>query len=176
VREFFITNGRYWTEEFHFDGFRFDATQDVHDESNEYIIGAIGRAARLAAGKRSLILVAENEPQETKLVQPRQHGGDDLDGLWNDDLHHSAIVALNWTKRSLLHRLPGTRRSSFPRRSTDTSTRVSPMRGRTRIAAHPPSAFRRKRLSLSLRTTIRSRILPPAIGCAFKLPPVAIAP
>src|SRR5438094_851394 len=28
VREFFITNGRYWIEEFHFDGFRFDATQE----------------------------------------------------------------------------------------------------------------------------------------------------
>ena len=49
VREFFITNGRYWTEEFHFDGFRFDATQDVKDESGEYIIGEIGRAARAAA-------------------------------------------------------------------------------------------------------------------------------
>jgi len=43
------------------------------------------------------------------------------------------------------------------------------MRGRTRIAAHPPSAFRGT-LSLSLRTTIRSRILPPAIGCAFNFP------
>jgi maltooligosyltrehalose trehalohydrolase len=94
VREFFITNGRYWTEEFHFDGFRFDATQDVHDESEEYLIGAIGRAARLAAGERSLILVAENEPQETKMARPRSEGGDDLDGLWNDDLHHSVSVAL----------------------------------------------------------------------------------
>jgi maltooligosyltrehalose trehalohydrolase len=94
VREFFITNGRYWTEEFHFDGFRFDATQDVHDESEEYIIGAVGRAARAAASERKLILVAENEPQEAKLVRPRSEGGDDLDGVWNDDLHHSAIVAL----------------------------------------------------------------------------------
>jgi maltooligosyltrehalose trehalohydrolase len=94
VREFFVTNGRYWTEEFHFDGFRFDATQDIHDDSEEYLVGAVGRAARAAAGKRSLILVAENEPQETKLVRPRAQGGDDLDGLWNDDFHHSAIVAL----------------------------------------------------------------------------------
>jgi maltooligosyltrehalose trehalohydrolase len=94
VREFYITNGRYWTEEFHFDGFRFDATQDVHDESDEYIIGAVGRAARLAAAKRSLILVAENEPQEAKMVRPRSEGGDDLDGVWNDDLHHTALVAL----------------------------------------------------------------------------------
>src|SRR6266404_1800634 len=29
VREFFITNGRYWIDEFHFDGFRFDATQNI---------------------------------------------------------------------------------------------------------------------------------------------------
>ena len=39
VREFFITNGRYWIEEFHFDGFRFDATHAIRDESEEYIIG-----------------------------------------------------------------------------------------------------------------------------------------
>ena len=94
MREFFITNGRYWIEEYHFDGFRFDATQSIFDKSDEYIIGAIGRAARLAAGKRSLILIAENEAQETKLVRARSEGGDDLDGLLNDDLHHTAVVAL----------------------------------------------------------------------------------
>jgi maltooligosyltrehalose trehalohydrolase len=94
VREFFITNGRYWIEEYHFDGFRFDATQSIFDKSDEYIIGAIGRAARLAAGKRSLILIAENEAQETMLVRARSEGGVDLDGLLNDDLHHTAVVAL----------------------------------------------------------------------------------
>jgi maltooligosyltrehalose trehalohydrolase len=94
VREFFITNGCYWVDEFHFDGFRFDATQSIVDSSEEYIVGAIGRAARIAAGERSIILIAENEPQETKLVRPRSEGGDDLDGLWNDDMHHSAMVAL----------------------------------------------------------------------------------
>src|SRR5947209_7343434 len=39
VREFFISNGRYWIEEFHFDGFRFDATQSIHDESESYYVG-----------------------------------------------------------------------------------------------------------------------------------------
>jgi maltooligosyltrehalose trehalohydrolase len=94
VREFYLSNGRYWIEEYHFDGFRFDATQDVHDQSSEYIIGAIGRAARDAARERSLILIAENEPQETKLLRSRNEGGDDLDGVWNDDFHHAAVVAL----------------------------------------------------------------------------------
>ena len=94
VREFYIANGRYWIEEFHFDGFRFDATQSVYDKSDEYIIGAVGRAARKAAGKRSIVLVAENESQETKMARAKAEGGDDLDGLWNDDWHHSAVVAM----------------------------------------------------------------------------------
>jgi len=94
VREFFITNGRYWIEEFHIDGFRFDATDGIFDNSDEHIIGAIGRAARQAAGERAIILVAENERQEVKLIRTRSDGGDDLDGVWNDDLHHSMSVAL----------------------------------------------------------------------------------
>ena len=94
VREFFITNGRYWIEEFHFDGFRFDATQSIFDNSDEYIIGKIGRAARAAAGERSIVLFAENERQEAKMVRTRELGGDNLDALWNDDWHHAAIVAL----------------------------------------------------------------------------------
>ena len=94
VREFFITNGRYWIEEFRFDGFRFDATQSIFDRSEEFIIGAIGRAARAAAGERSIVLIAENEKQEAKMARSRSEGGDDLDGLWNDDWHHAALVAL----------------------------------------------------------------------------------
>jgi maltooligosyltrehalose trehalohydrolase len=94
VREFFITNGRYWIEEFHFDGFRFDATHAIRDRSSEYIIGSVGRAAREAAGSRSIILVAENDLQEAKMARSRGESGDDLDGLWNDDFHHSSVVAL----------------------------------------------------------------------------------
>jgi maltooligosyltrehalose trehalohydrolase len=94
VREFFITNGRYWIGEFHFDGFRFDALHAVRDRSSEYIIGEVGRAARKAAGTRSIILIAENDRQEARMVRPRIEGGDDLDGMWNDDFHHSAVVAL----------------------------------------------------------------------------------
>jgi len=94
VREFFITNGRYWIEEFHFDGFRFDATHAIHDQSEEYIIAAVGRAARKAAGARSIILIAENDLQEAKMARSQNEDGDGLDGMWNDDFHHSAIVAL----------------------------------------------------------------------------------
>jgi maltooligosyltrehalose trehalohydrolase len=100
VREFYITNGGYWIGEYHFDGFRFDATQSIFDKSDEYIVGAVGRAARKAAGNRSILLVAENELQETKLMKPRGEGGDDLDALWNDDWHHTAMVALTGNREA----------------------------------------------------------------------------
>ncbi|MGH7938119.1 MAG: DUF3459 domain-containing protein, partial [Bryobacteraceae bacterium] len=95
VREFFLTNARYWIEEFHFDGFRFDATQSIFDESEKHILQALGEAARATAGDRELVLIAENEPQNTRLVRPIAEGGYGLDGVWNDDFHHSAQVALN---------------------------------------------------------------------------------
>lgn len=94
VRQFFITNARYWIEEFHFDGFRFDATESIHDKSSEHILSEVGQAARHAAGKRDIVLVAENERQNVTLIRPRAQGGYGLDGVWNDDLHHSAMVAL----------------------------------------------------------------------------------
>ena len=95
AREFFIANAAHWIGEYHFDGLRLDATQDIHDESKDHILAAISRAARPAAGKRSVILVAENEPQHVKLVHPQSEGGYGLDMLWNDDFHHSAMVALS---------------------------------------------------------------------------------
>jgi maltooligosyltrehalose trehalohydrolase len=108
VREFYITNGRYWIDEFHFDGFRFDATDSIHDQSDEYIVGAVGRAARKAAGPRSIILIAENERQVTKLIFPRSENGDDLDAVWNDDFHHSAVVALTGRREAYYSDFLGT--------------------------------------------------------------------
>jgi maltooligosyltrehalose trehalohydrolase len=94
AREFVRANVRYWIEEFHVDGFRLDATQQIYDDSETHILAEIARTAREAAGKRSIILIAENEPQDTNLVRPVARGGYGLDGLWNDDFHHSAMVAM----------------------------------------------------------------------------------
>jgi maltooligosyltrehalose trehalohydrolase len=94
VREFFTVNAAYWIDEFHLDGLRFDATQDIHDHSSNHIVSEIAEAARIAAGRRTIIVTAENERQDTKLVRSREQGGYGLDALWNDDFHHSALVAL----------------------------------------------------------------------------------
>src|SRR5206468_1342395 len=94
VREFFAANAHYWIDEFHLDGLRLDATQQIFDESPDHILAHIGRAARSAAARRTIVIAAENEPQDTQLVRPPEQGGFGLDALWNDDFHHSAIVAL----------------------------------------------------------------------------------
>lgn len=94
VREFVLSNVRHWIIEYHFDGFRVDATQQLFDDSQEHILNEITRDARQAAGERSILMVAENEPQESRLLYPADKGGAGLDALWNDDFHHSAMVAL----------------------------------------------------------------------------------
>ena len=94
VRDFFSENAAYWIDEYGLDGLRLDATQSIHDTSDDHIIAEIGRRARAAAGNRRIILIAENEPQHVRLIRPREEGGYGLDALWNDDFHHSARVAL----------------------------------------------------------------------------------
>ncbi len=94
VREYFLANAGYWVEEFHLDGLRLDATQQVFDTSPEHILTAVGRRVREAAKGRATLIVAENEPQEVSIIRPVEKGGRGLDALWNDDFHHSAVVAL----------------------------------------------------------------------------------
>ncbi len=95
VREFFLANAAHWIEEYHLDGLRLDATQNIYDDSpGEHILAAISRVTRRAAGQRSIVLIAENEPQHTKLVRSAEQAGYGLDMLWNDDFHHTARVAL----------------------------------------------------------------------------------
>jgi len=94
VREFFITNACYWIKEFHFDGLRLDATQNIYDKSRIHILAEITKATREAAAPKKIIFVAENESQHIHLVQPLDKGGYGIDGIWNDDFHHSANVVL----------------------------------------------------------------------------------
>ena len=49
---------------------------------------SVARETRAVAGERQLIIVGENEPQDSALFA---YG---VDALWNDDFHHTALVAL----------------------------------------------------------------------------------
>ena len=93
VREFVCANAACWADEYHLDGLRLDATQQIFDASPENIMSCLAKSLRAAAGGRHTLIVAESEPQRTRLVRPTDQGGYGLDGLWNDDFHHSVRVA-----------------------------------------------------------------------------------
>jgi maltooligosyltrehalose trehalohydrolase len=94
VREYFIANAGYWIDEYHLDGLRLDATQQIFDASDDHIIAAISRRVREAGRGRDTFIVGENERQHAKLMRPKERGGYGIDALWNDDFHHTAVVAL----------------------------------------------------------------------------------
>lgn len=89
VREFILANVRYWIQEFHLDGFRIDATQQIFDHSPKHILGEIAETITEVSSHKKTFLIAENEPQDISLYW--QHG---FNGVWNDDFHHTATVAL----------------------------------------------------------------------------------
>ncbi|HEV7569891.1 MAG TPA: alpha-amylase family glycosyl hydrolase, partial [Thermoanaerobaculia bacterium] len=95
VREFVAENAAYWIDEFHLDGLRIDATQSMYDASEEHIVALMARRAREAAKGRAIVLIGENEPQEVKLIDKYR-----LDALWNDDWHHSAMVAATGSREA----------------------------------------------------------------------------
>ncbi len=65
MRRMVIENAAYWIREFHMDGLRFDATQQIFDASTPHVVAEAAEAARAAADGRRLFLVAENTPQDT---------------------------------------------------------------------------------------------------------------
>ncbi|MFL5605412.1 MAG: malto-oligosyltrehalose trehalohydrolase [Gemmatimonadaceae bacterium] len=94
VRELCLANVRHWIGEYHLDGLRIDATQNMYDSSARHIICDVAECARATAPGRTIFIVAENEPQETRLLRAPADEGFGLDAVWNDDWHHSAAVAL----------------------------------------------------------------------------------
>ncbi|RYZ37316.1 MAG: malto-oligosyltrehalose trehalohydrolase [Myxococcaceae bacterium] len=107
-RDFFLQNAAHWIAEYHLDGLRLDATQSLYDASARNIVGELVSRARRAAGGRRILLIAENEPQDVKVVTPPDRQGHGADGLWVDDFHHSARVAMTGHAEAYLTDYQGT--------------------------------------------------------------------
>jgi maltooligosyltrehalose trehalohydrolase len=93
VREFVVANACEWIREFHLDGLRLDAVHSIFDASGRHVVAELTAAARAAAGGRPILVIAENEAQCATQLLPESAGGLGLDAMWNDDFHHTALVA-----------------------------------------------------------------------------------
>ena len=95
VRRFFIDNACMWLADYHVDGLRLDAVHALFDASPRHflaelaeVVGALGEQL----GRR-LLLTAEHETADARIVLPRDAGGYGLDAVWFDEFHHAVHVA-----------------------------------------------------------------------------------
>ena len=93
VRAFFIDNALHWLHEYHLDGLRIDATHAFVDAGAPPFLDELTAAVR-AAAPRPVLLMAEDDRNERRLIEPPERGGAGLDGVWADDIHHQIRVAV----------------------------------------------------------------------------------
>lgn len=94
VREYVLQNAEHWLREYHVDGFRLDATHAIYDRGEPHILAELASRARAAAGSRGILLIAENDANDVRLVTPQAEGGFGLDAVWADDFHHAVHTTL----------------------------------------------------------------------------------
>jgi maltooligosyltrehalose trehalohydrolase len=88
VREFALANAEMWIRDYHADGLRLDATHAIYDTRQPHLLTELAQRARTAAPERHVVVLAEDERNEARLVTAVERGGAGLDGVWADDFHH----------------------------------------------------------------------------------------
>ncbi|ATB30568.1 malto-oligosyltrehalose trehalohydrolase [Melittangium boletus] len=88
VRELVLSNVEMWIRDYHADGLRLDAAHAIIDDSKPHLLTQIPERARAAAEGRSVVIIAEDDRNDTRLVASPDKGGHALEGVWADDFHH----------------------------------------------------------------------------------------
>jgi maltooligosyltrehalose trehalohydrolase len=91
VRRFFLDNAVMWLRDDHADGLRLDAVHALHDESAVHFLeelASVVASLERELGRR-LVLVAESDLNDPRLLRPAAQGGYGLHAQWNDDFHHA---------------------------------------------------------------------------------------
>ena len=90
VRSFITGNALMWLRDYHLDGLRLDAVHAFQDHRAVHLLEELAVAvdALAAAAGRSLVLVAESDLNDPRLITAREAGGYGLSAQWDDDFHH----------------------------------------------------------------------------------------
>jgi maltooligosyltrehalose trehalohydrolase len=96
VRRFFCDNALMWLRDYRIDGLRLDAVHAIFDESAIPFLEQLGSEVHDLEAEvgRHLVVIAESDLNEPRIVTPREAGGCGLDAQWNDDFHHSLHTVL----------------------------------------------------------------------------------
>ena len=96
VRRFVCDNALMWLRDYHFDGLRLDAVHAIIDTSAWHILEQLAcEVAELEAQSgRHLVLIAESDLNDPRIVRPQQIGGYGIHAQWSDDFHHALHTVL----------------------------------------------------------------------------------
>jgi maltooligosyltrehalose trehalohydrolase len=96
VREFVLGNALMWLRDYHLDGLRLDAVHAIYDLSALHILEELsGRVDELEADTgRKVVLIAESDLNDPRVVRDPAHGGYGVDAQWSDDFHHALHAVL----------------------------------------------------------------------------------
>jgi maltooligosyltrehalose trehalohydrolase len=91
VRQFVLDNAVMWLRDYHFDGLRLDAVHAIHSVGAVSVLEDLAHRVRQLSLElnRPLLLIAESDANDPRLVRPAAQGGLQLDAHWVDDFHHS---------------------------------------------------------------------------------------
>jgi maltooligosyltrehalose trehalohydrolase len=96
VRAFFIASALQWIDEFHVDALRIDAIHAIIDASAYPFLCELADAVRTRAAAlgREVVLFAESDLADPRIIRPAEQGGMNMHAQWVDDFHHAlhAIV------------------------------------------------------------------------------------
>src|SRR6185437_12523002 len=97
VRRFFCDNALMWMRDFHVDGLRLDAVHEFMDRSAIHFMEQLSAEVDILSStlERQLVLIAESDLNDPKVVTPREAGGFGMDAQWSDDFHHALFTILN---------------------------------------------------------------------------------
>jgi maltooligosyltrehalose trehalohydrolase len=96
VRGFLIGNALMWLRDYHLDGLRLDAVHAFEDHRALHILEELAVEVQGLGTllNRELVLVAESDLNDPRLVSSREAGGFGLAAQWSDDFHHAVHAAI----------------------------------------------------------------------------------
>jgi maltooligosyltrehalose trehalohydrolase len=96
VRRYMIDNARYWITEYHVDGLRLDAIHGILDQRAIHVVQELAEAVHDLGQHlgRSVLVIAESDFNDPRVVRSPERGGYGCDAQWCDDFHHAVHVAL----------------------------------------------------------------------------------